>query len=70
MMNMLISFFETAKEAISSSSITVEEICGISVKEEIGRFKYVSNSNLKQEYEKILKKIKTEIFNLNKLKIE
>ncbi len=70
MMKMLICFFETAKEAISSSSITVEEICAISVKEEIGRFKYVSNSNLKQEYEKILKKIKTEIFNLNKLKIE
>ena len=38
----------------------------VRVREEIGRFKYVENINIKNAYEKILENINTEILSLEK----
>ena len=66
MLSIIDSFYKKAKEAVLNFKIKVKDISNITVKEEIGRFKYVENTKVEKTYEEILKKIDSEIKNLYK----
>ncbi len=53
MMDIIIAFYNYAKECISKN-ISVEEIISLPIREKIGRFKYIEEENIDSEYEKII----------------
>ncbi len=66
MMYILIYYYDKTKEAILNYSITVKDILKLSIREEIGRFKYIEEKEIKEKFEDILKKIDQQIISLKK----
>ncbi len=62
LMKMIIDFYDRSKEVIEK--VPVDDILSLPVKERIGRFKYVSEESIDDEYELINEQIKLEISQL------
>lgn len=60
MMKLVIDYYSAAVGALGNG-VPAERLVGLPVRERIGRFKYVPNDRMQQEYEDILKKIDSEI---------
>ncbi len=60
MMNLVILFFEKTTEALSNGA-NVELLIKMPIRERIGRFKYVDESELKAEYDSIIDTLNKEI---------
>ncbi len=64
LMSIIIFYYKKAKEVVLNHNLSVELISLIEVKEEIARFKYVKNVDIKNKYEDILKKLEIQISSL------
>ena len=65
MMRLVIGFYEMASDAISAGC-DIEDIVKLSVREKIGRFKYIPEDSINDEYESIMDALKEEIEKLKK----
>jgi V/A-type H+-transporting ATPase subunit A len=59
MMELVLQFYDISLENLSNLSI--DDLVKLPVRERIGRFKYIKNDKIKQEYEEILIQIRSEI---------
>ncbi|NLK99956.1 MAG: V-type ATP synthase subunit A [Clostridiales bacterium] len=62
MMELVLQFYDISLENLANLSI--DDLVKLPVRERIGRFKYIKNNKIKQEYEEVLMQLKTEINNL------
>ena len=65
MMRLVIGFYEMASDAISAGC-DIEDIVKLSVREKIGRFKYIPEDSINDEYENVMDALKEEIEKLKK----
>ena len=65
MMKLVISFYEMGLDAIENKA-DIEKIVKLSVREKIGRFKYVEESKIDEEYEEIIKLLEQELEEVTK----
>ena len=65
MMRLVIGFYEMASDAISAGC-DIEDIVKLSVREKIGRFKYIPEDSINNEYENVMDALKEEIEKLKK----
>ncbi len=65
-MDIILKYFSRCEQAISNFNLNTKDLLNVKAREEIGRFKYVENINIKNVYEKTLKNINTEILCLEK----
>ena len=66
MMLIIKHFYYKSKDAILNSNVNLNDIAKLDVKEQIGRFKYIEENKIKEEYRSILEKINLELENLSK----
>ena len=59
-------FYYKSKDAILNYNVNLNDIAKLDVKEQIGRFKYIEENKIKEEYRSILEKINLELENLSK----
>ncbi len=59
MMKLVLSYYEVCEKALKAGA-DVETLSGLKVREQIGRFKYVSEDQVKNTFEKILKELEGE----------
>lgn len=62
MMKLVLAFYSESVEALSRGA-SIQSLIDMAVREKIGRFKYVADSNIETEYEKITNELHTEISN-------
>lgn len=60
MMNLILEFYNFSLQAVENG-VSVDDLLNLSVKEQIGRFKYVTNKKSNEEYKNISKKIAVEV---------
>lgn len=60
MMKLILKFYNFSLQAVEKG-VSVDDLLKLSVKEQIGRFKYFSNKKSSEEYKNILQKIAVEI---------
>ena len=60
MMTLVIAFYKEAVEALSRGA-ALQKLITMPVREHIGRFKYVPETNLDEEYPKVMAELKEEI---------
>lgn len=65
MMRLVIGFYEMASDAISVGC-DIEDIVKLSIREKIGRFKYIPEDSINDEYENVMDALKEEIEKLKK----
>ena len=58
-------FYEMGEEAVSEGC-DIEDIVKLSVREKIGRFKYIEEENVRDEYENIINALNEELETLKK----
>jgi V/A-type H+-transporting ATPase subunit A len=64
MMDLIMNFYDVSLENLSNLSI--DDLVSLPVRERIGRFKYIKNDRIKDEYDEVLMQLKTEINGLVK----
>jgi len=62
MMRLILNYYDTALEALEKGA-DIEAIASLPAREQIGRFKYVEEDNIKTEYEKVLSLISSQMQN-------
>ena len=62
MMELVLNFYDISLE--NQSNLSIDDLVKLPVRERIGRFKYIKNDKIKQEYDEILMQLKTEIHGL------
>lgn len=60
MMNLILEFYNFSLQAVENG-VSVDDLLRLPVKEQIGRFKYVSSKKSSEEYKNILQKIAVEV---------
>ena len=60
MMKLVIDYYDAGVSALKRG-VDIEKLANLDVRERIGRFKYVEKDNIEQEYQNILKELRTEI---------
>ncbi len=60
MMELVLSFFDISSEALSSG-VSVDDLVKLSVREKIGRFKYITNDRIDTEFSDIIHNLHREI---------
>ena len=60
MMQLVLNFYNESSEALAKGA-SIEKLVKMSVREEIGRFKYTAEDGLDAEYKKINDDLSTEI---------
>jgi len=60
MMNLVLAYYDSALEALNKGA-DIEGLVKLPVREQIGRFKYVSADHVQTEYNSILSKLSAEI---------
>ncbi|MCI8566441.1 MAG: V-type ATP synthase subunit A [Lachnospiraceae bacterium] len=63
MMKLVLAYYDNSVVALDKG-VNVESLVNLAVREQIGRFKYVANDVLSENYEKIQKELATELGNL------
>ena len=63
MMKLVLAYYDNSVVALDKG-VNVEALVNLAVREPIGRFKYVANDALSENYEKIQKELATELGNL------
>ena len=63
MMKLVLAYYDNSVVALDKG-VNVEALVNLAVREQIGRFKYVANDALSENYEKIQKELATELGNL------
>ncbi len=64
MMELVLNFFDISSEALSNG-IRVDDIVKLPVREKIGRFKYIADDKIENEYNEIIKSLHREIDELS-----
>ena len=59
-MNLILEFYNFSLQAVENG-VSVDDLLRLPVKEQIGRFKYVSSKKSSEEYKNILQKIAVEV---------
>ena len=62
MMQLVMAYYEMAVEALGRGA-QLQQLISLPVREQIGRFKYVTEEQLDTEYDKVTKKLHSEISN-------
>lgn len=62
MMTLVLSFYDKAVEALNQGA-HLQKLINMPVREQIGRFKYVTENNLDEEYKKVTEELHVEIAN-------
>lgn len=60
MMKLILTFYDVASDALERNA-SIEDLVKLPVREQIGRFKYVKDKDLENEYSQILDKLASEI---------
>jgi V/A-type H+-transporting ATPase subunit A len=60
MMSALMAFYDKAGSALNSGA-DIEKLVALPVRERIGRLKYVSEENVKSEFDEIIKQLESEL---------
>ena len=60
MMKLILSFYDLALEALNNGG-NIEAISSLAVREQIGRFKYVKEENIYDEFDKIMKNLNAQM---------
>lgn len=60
MMKLILTFYDAASDALERNA-SIEDLVKLPVREQIGRFKYVKDKDLENEYSQILDKLASEI---------
>lgn len=63
MMKLILAFYDTSAEALDSG-VNVNDIAKLSVREKIGRYKYMSNDKIENEFDAIIDNLNEEIATL------
>lgn len=63
MMKLVLAYYDQGAEALKNGA-NIEDLVKLPVREKIGRFKYVINDNIKQEYENVIHDLSVEIHNI------
>ena len=61
-MQLVMAYYEMAVEALGRGA-QLQQLISLPVREQIGRFKYVTEEQLDTEYDKVTKKLHSEISN-------
>ena len=62
-MQLVVAFYEQSKEAFEKGA-SIQVLLKMEVREKIGRFKYVTEDKLDEEYDRIEKELASEIANV------
>lgn len=60
MMKLVLAFYDMSSKALSRGG-SVEELVSMPIRERIGRFKYIPNDHVRQEYQNILETLSAEV---------
>ena len=63
LMKLVVAYYEQGAEALEKGA-GIQDLVKLEVREKIGRFKYVTEDNLDNEYEAVLKQLSEEIANV------
>ena len=67
LMQLIVAFYEHSKEALEKGA-SIQGLLKMEVRERIGRFKYVTEDKLDEEYDRIGKELASEIANVKSSK--
>jgi len=60
MMKLVIAYYEESEKALTKGA-AINDLVGLEVREKIGRFKYVTDENIEDEYKAVSEELKTEV---------
>ena len=63
MMKLVLAFYDNCRSALDQGA-GVEALVRLEVREQIGRFKYIHDTDLEDAYERIMKELAAELANL------
>ena len=69
-MSLILTYYEKSKDLILNFYVNLDSILDLTVKEQIGRFKYVENEKIEKTYEQILQQLNLEFKNLNNKELD
>ena len=70
LMSLILTYYEKSKDLILNFYVNLDSILDLTVKEQIGRFKYVENEKIEKTYEQILQQLNLEFKNLNNKELD
>lgn len=62
MMRLILAFYDTATQTLGMGG-DIEAISSLAVREQIGRFKYIKEENVSDEYDKVLRELESQMQN-------
>jgi V/A-type H+-transporting ATPase subunit A len=63
MMNLVLDYYDHAMAALDKG-VSVEKLVDLEVREQIGRFKYIHDTDLKEAYNKVVEQLVSELAGL------